>query len=205
MQERAKRTRERILRAAQGEFALHGLHGARIDRIARRAEANKERLYAYFHDKETLFAEVLHHSLEEIVDEEKLLLEQIGDDATRLSEAILNHYMSFHRAHPQFWRLLAWENLTGGQHARSLRGMKDATFERLRRVYRRGQKQGVFKKGVPFEAFILTLSAVAFFYFSNQLTMRQTLSLDLARDSVRKKMSRDILHLLDHETNGNQR
>ena len=48
-----------ILAAARAEFAHYGLAGARIDRIARTAQASKERLYAHFGDKETLFREVL--------------------------------------------------------------------------------------------------------------------------------------------------
>ncbi|WKG02054.1 TetR family transcriptional regulator [Mycolicibacterium sp. HK-90] len=50
--------RDEILAAARAEFARYGLAGARIDRIARAAHASKERLYAHFGDKETLFREV---------------------------------------------------------------------------------------------------------------------------------------------------
>ena len=38
--------RKRIVEAATVEFAAHGLAGARIDRIARRACANKQLIYA---------------------------------------------------------------------------------------------------------------------------------------------------------------
>lgn len=51
--------RGEILAAARAEFAKYGLAGARIDRIARAAQASKERLYAHFGDKEALFREVL--------------------------------------------------------------------------------------------------------------------------------------------------
>jgi AcrR family transcriptional regulator len=51
--------RETILTAARSEFAQYGLAGARIDRIAKAADASKERLYAHFGDKETLFRGVV--------------------------------------------------------------------------------------------------------------------------------------------------
>ena len=51
--------RGEILAAARAEFAQYGLAGARIDRIARAANASKERLYAHFGDKETLFRDVV--------------------------------------------------------------------------------------------------------------------------------------------------
>jgi TetR/AcrR family transcriptional regulator len=51
--------RDTILGAARSEFAQYGLAGARIDRIARAADASKERLYAHFKDKESLFRSVV--------------------------------------------------------------------------------------------------------------------------------------------------
>lgn len=55
----ASDTRERILDAARREFAEHGLAGARVDRIALASRSSKERLYAYYGDKERLFGAVL--------------------------------------------------------------------------------------------------------------------------------------------------
>ena len=48
-------TPERILDAAIQEFVDHGLAGARVDRIAERAGANKQLLYRHFGSKEELF------------------------------------------------------------------------------------------------------------------------------------------------------
>jgi AcrR family transcriptional regulator len=47
--------REQLLNAAIEEFAEHGLSGARVDRIAQRAGANKQLIYYYFTDKSGLF------------------------------------------------------------------------------------------------------------------------------------------------------
>lgn len=54
--------------AARTEFARYGLAGARVDRIAAEARASKERLYAYFGDKRSLFAAVLALNLQETTD-----------------------------------------------------------------------------------------------------------------------------------------
>jgi AcrR family transcriptional regulator len=62
---RAKATRRReILAAAFAEFSSHGYAGASMVAIARRARASKETLYAWFSDKETLFATVLTDRME---------------------------------------------------------------------------------------------------------------------------------------------
>jgi AcrR family transcriptional regulator len=39
-------TKERLLAAATDEFAAHGIAGARVDRIAAAARANKQLIYA---------------------------------------------------------------------------------------------------------------------------------------------------------------
>ena len=55
----AQATKALLLEAATDEFAEHGLAGARIDRIADRAGANKRLLYVYFGDKNDLFDAVM--------------------------------------------------------------------------------------------------------------------------------------------------
>ena len=51
----AQETRRRLLEAAITEFSCYGIAGARVDRIASTAKANKQAIYAYFGSKEALF------------------------------------------------------------------------------------------------------------------------------------------------------
>ena len=51
----SEETRKRLLAAATKEFAQYGIAGARVDRIAEAAGANKQAIYAYFGSKESLF------------------------------------------------------------------------------------------------------------------------------------------------------
>ena len=53
------RTQERILAAAQKEFAAHGFAGARTDAIARRARVNERMIFYCFNSKEGLYRAVL--------------------------------------------------------------------------------------------------------------------------------------------------
>ena len=52
----SQETRRRLLEAAITEFSDHGIAGARVDRIALVARANKQAIYAYFGSKDALFA-----------------------------------------------------------------------------------------------------------------------------------------------------
>jgi len=51
----AQATQQRLIAAATAEFAAHGLAGARVDRIAAAAGANKAQIYHYFGSKDQLF------------------------------------------------------------------------------------------------------------------------------------------------------
>ena len=64
----AEGTRRRILDAAAVEFAAHGLAGGRVERIARRADANVRMIYAYFGGKGELFDATVGDSLRKLAD-----------------------------------------------------------------------------------------------------------------------------------------
>jgi AcrR family transcriptional regulator len=57
------RTRERIMAAAQKEFASNGFAGARTDAIARRAHLNERMIFYCFESKEGLYRAVLARHL----------------------------------------------------------------------------------------------------------------------------------------------
>jgi AcrR family transcriptional regulator len=96
-------TRARILTAATDEFAERGLAGGRVDRIATAADANKERIYAYFGSKEGLF----DATVEAIVEE---LLDAVPFDALDLPGYAVRLY-DFTLAHPDLVRLALWYSL----------------------------------------------------------------------------------------------
>ncbi|MEV0646886.1 TetR/AcrR family transcriptional regulator [Phytomonospora sp. NPDC050363] len=102
-------TRGRLLSAARREFSLYGLAGARVDRIAREAGVNKERIYAYFGSKELLYDTVIELALQQIRLATPLEItdgEDVGDFVRRVFE--------FHRRDPSLMRIFMWESLEMG-------------------------------------------------------------------------------------------
>ncbi|BBB00335.1 putative TetR family transcriptional regulator [Actinacidiphila reveromycinica] len=93
-------TKERLLTAATSEFAEFGLAGARIDRIAERAGANKRLLYVYFGDKDQLFEAALHRQIGKLAQETPLA------DGDLIAYAAAR--FDFMLAHPETARLAAW-------------------------------------------------------------------------------------------------
>ena len=101
-------TPDRILEAAIDEFVDHGLAGARVDRIAERAGANKQLLYRHFGSKEGLFDAAMRSMVTRF--------DEIRRSLPDTLEGRLPYY--FERAtDDQRWvRLLEWEALqTGGE------------------------------------------------------------------------------------------
>jgi len=96
-------TPRRILDAAADEFAEHGFAGARVDRIAERAEANKQRIYAYFGSKDGLFDRVIGDRLERSVEAVPFDPSDLPGYAVRL--------LDFSLAHPDLVRLQLWSAL----------------------------------------------------------------------------------------------
>jgi AcrR family transcriptional regulator len=101
----SKASKERILKAAFGEFTARGFAGARVDEIAARAKVNKALLYQYYGDKEALFRHVLECKLAEIG--------SIDADPERLPE-VAGEFFDFHAANPWVTRLIMWEALDHG-------------------------------------------------------------------------------------------
>lgn len=96
-------TKSRILAAAEQEFAQYGYAGARVDRIAAAASANKERLYAHFGDKHALFVAVLAEDFTEV-------LTAIPFDAYDLP-GFVGRIFDYAAEHPAHFRMLDWARL----------------------------------------------------------------------------------------------
>ena len=195
MQQRAQATQQKILHAGIEEFAQHGYHGAKIDRIADQAGINKQRIYAYFKNKQGLFNASISSCFDRLLQYEDVLLRLQQDQSEQLAERVLRHYMAFHEQTPQFWRLVAWCNLEQVDLELHMSRIDSSVFEHLKNIYLHGREQGHYPKAVSFEAFMFTLTSLSFFYFSNMKTMSKSLQIDLRQDLIRERLITEILKL----------
>jgi AcrR family transcriptional regulator len=98
-------TRTRILDAAVEEFAEHGSAGARVDRIAAKASANKEAIYRNYGSKR----ELLRRVLDEYLNVRDLACPDPEDPTAYPADLVRGH-----AADTALVRLLAWEGLESG-------------------------------------------------------------------------------------------
>lgn len=95
--------KRRILAAATAEFADHGIAGARMDRVAERAASSKERIYAYFGNKDELFDIVYTTSI-------RATLDAVKFDAHDLP-AYAGRMFDYFAENPATQRLTIWYRL----------------------------------------------------------------------------------------------
>ena len=192
------KSRERILGAATGEFARHGLGGARVDRIAARAGANKRMLYYYFGSKEGLFLAVLEESYANIRQAERSLDLEHRDPREALRR-LVEFTWEYYLAHPEFMTLLNSENLHKGRHlgrSRRVRGMHSPLVGTLRDILRRGERAGLFRRGIDPVQLYISIAGEGYFYLSNRYTLSRIFGRDLMTPralGVRERHNADII------------
>jgi AcrR family transcriptional regulator len=191
-------TRQKILGAALAEFARYGLGGARVDRIAQRARANKRMLYYYFGDKDGLFLAALEDRYVHIRSAEReLQLEHLDprDAVKRLVQFTWSYYLE----HPEFMTLLNSENLHLGRHVKNskrVRDMHSTLVETLRIVLRKGEAQGLFRKGIDPVQLYISIAGEGYFYLSNRYTLSRIFDRDLMAPRALAGRSRHITQMI---------
>jgi TetR/AcrR family transcriptional regulator len=158
-------TVQRILRAAEENFAERGLAGARIGAIARAARVNKALLYYYFSSKEELHRFTLTTLFRQLREQTSAALDRPGSPRQQLLRYI-NSYFDFMTAHPNYPRLFERElmsqepRLVGlvQEHLRPLHA-------RLTGIIRAGIAQGEFRRVDP-QHTLFSLVAMTVFYFA---------------------------------------
>ncbi len=159
-------TKARILRAATEEFARHGYAGARIDRIARQAKANKALIYYHFTSKENLYRCVLENQVKDVI----TYFESKMRETQNLQELLLAFSQKYHeafRAGSRFVPMLLREMAIGGGHIRELVSqMIDSEADlrnRILRIIEDGKRKG-FYRNLDSRHAIISFASMNLFY-----------------------------------------
>ena len=137
----AEATKARIFEAATEEFAAYGIAGARVDRIAHNAQANKQLIYAYFGDKRKLFYKVLDKALVQVA-------EMVSTDIDDLDRWVDEH-IDYHHKHPELLRLLMWEALEVAEEDVCRSEARAQRYGVKTQKVADAQEQGLARKDMP--------------------------------------------------------
>ncbi len=174
-------TKRNIVEVATREFAQKGYGGARVDAIAARTRTSKRMIYYYFGGKEGLYLAVLEAAYSSIRRTESTLdLERLPPE-TALSTLVAFTF-DYYIAHPEFVRLVMNENIMDGVHmarSKTIGKLNVTVIDVLRRLIGRGQRAGVFRRGIDPIELHMSISALGIFNVANRATFSTIFKLDM--------------------------
>ncbi|MEV0584388.1 TetR family transcriptional regulator [Nonomuraea sp. NPDC050310] len=154
-------TKRRLKESATAEFAAHGLGGTTMERIARRAGINKERLYTYFGDKSKLFAAVLADELNKVA--AAVPVEHL--DGPEAVGAYAGAVFDYHAAHPELTRLLLWEGLLDLPQVPE-EPARGETYRRKVEAFDRAQRAKLISDDIPAADLAFLVLALAGWWYA---------------------------------------
>lgn len=201
-------SRRILLEVAKKEFARNGLHGSRVDKIAKTAKINKQLIYYYFGDKENLYLTVLENVYGDIRTHEHALDLRALDPLAamrRLIEFTFDYVME----NRDFVLLLTNENLMEARHlkrSKTIKATHSPIVDLLADTLARGKKVDLFRSGVDPVQLYISLAGLCFFYTANIHTLGILFDRDLqSHDAVKERRIHVIDFVIGYLTQTSQR
>lgn len=194
----AEQSREQILRAAIAEFAAHGLAGARISRIVKKAGSNPRMIYEHFGSKSALYVATLETTLS------KLRTEELTLDVDHLDplEGLLKlfDFMNGHfERHGDLVSLLRTENGTKARYMKKssrIHEMSSPVLAMTERLLSRGVAEGKLAADIdPLRLYVM-IAALSQFHLTNAHTLSSMFARDLSNAEWRAKRRADARRML---------
>ena len=177
-------TKKKILDAATVEFAAVGPDGTTIEKIAKKAGVNKERIYNYFGDKRELLARVLQEELAKVakaIPVDSFATTDIGDYAGQVYD--------YHRQRPELTRLLHWEGLTFGSEVPN-ENERTERYQQKVNASRSGQESGTLTTSIDADHIAFLVLALAGWWFAAPQVARMiTGTPDTEEEHARRRAS----------------
>jgi len=102
-------------------------------------------------------------------------------------------------AHPEFVTLLNSENLHKGRHlsrSKRVRAMHSPLVGMLREVLRRGERAGLFRRGIDPVQLYISIAGEGYFYLSNRYTLARIFGRDLMAPRALAARARHISQII---------
>ena len=195
----ADTSRKRLLEAAIKVFAKKGPEAATIDEISEKAGFNKRLTYHYFGSKEGLYKASLGQVYQQFFTLE-IKLSSMLLPAEKLLEILVRRYYEFLRNHPEFVKMICFENLNEGNVAKklNLHGQKAPVITALQLALQKGQSEKRFRHDIDVTDLLISIFALCFFYFSNRYTISQLLGNKALSPARLNKRIKSVVELLLH-------
>jgi AcrR family transcriptional regulator len=194
----AERTMADIMEVATEAFAREGLSGARIDEIAARTRTSKRMIYYHFGGKEALYLAVLEAAYRRLRSVELGLdLEARRPDLAlrQLVRSTFDH----HHANPDTVRIIMNENLHYGAYIRKssvIQKLNVPAIDATKRILERGEKDGLFRRGIDPIELHMTISALSFHHVANRYSFSSVFNIDMSSKAAIERRGEVVADLI---------
>jgi AcrR family transcriptional regulator len=184
-----ERTRAQLTEAALREFADHGFHGARVDRITKAVGCNPRLLYHYFGSKEQIYVAVIEHIFADIRAQERdLEMARLAPlDAMR---RLVEFTYDFFDSNPLFVKMTRNENLLEGRFiagTEAVRTSSQPLIDAISGAMERGLSEGVFRHRYDPLQIYITIVALSAHHLNNGHTLTAIFGVDLLSPAWRQE------------------
>jgi TetR/AcrR family transcriptional regulator len=178
-------SREKILLAAQKEFAARGYSGARMEAIARGAAVNKAMLFYYFASKENLYRTVLMGVFSDFFSEVGRVFSQKLTPALFL-EKFPEIYIRFIARHPDLVRIMVFDLIHNPGNVTAAMAEiihKEMSFQPhpLLKLIPEWHRQGLISESDPLH-FMMNIVALSIFSFIGKPMVEAISGIQVASD-----------------------
>ncbi|MDT7805389.1 MAG: hypothetical protein QOI78_8822 [Actinomycetota bacterium] len=154
--------RRQLLDAALAEFAAHGIAGARMDRIATRAQCSAGLVYTYFGSKDDLFDAVFDTIVERTLTETPITADDLPGYAGRLFDGYV--------AYPEVARISAWYRLERAGTGRTIQAITDSAKSKVDAI-RAAQEAGTVSDRFEPEQLLMMVVSLASMWSAQTVEM----------------------------------
>ena len=189
---RSELTKQKILQAAEEEFAEKGLYGTRVDEIAAKAGVNKRMMYVYFGNKDELYSMILKQVYSRLSVYEKSI-----EGITAIEILILKYY-KFLNENPNFVKLALWENLNDSKYFKSSGAADDAKrlLDILANILSDKKKDGAVSEDIDCMRMAAIMNSMCLSLYSDMHNMSCLLGKDLTGEAEIKKQADYICRII---------
>lgn len=175
------RTKSEILTVAVREFAEHGFHGARVERITKAAKCNSRMIYHYFGSKEQLYLAALDSVYAAIRNREAKLNFDSGDPV-QTARDLVEFTFDYFAENENFVKMIRNENLLNGKYIRRshmIQDMSQPLISAIGALVDRGHAAGAFgRRPDPVQLYV-SIVALSAHHLNNAATLGTVVGQDL--------------------------
>jgi AcrR family transcriptional regulator len=177
------KTIDNILIAAEKEFALRGIDGAKVENIARTAGVTKQLVYHYFKTKDQLYSAILEtvSSDMQIIADIAVYKDLAPDERIRF---FVNSIFSEFIKHPSYTAFTLDQALHGGEHITQASSFIPSTRAYIKEIIapalEQGANLGIFKANLDPDIVFWMIFHLTTACFLNQKVMSETSDFDFS-------------------------